>query len=351
MTPGMTGAQSIYDYWLGILPHFFAQLGALAPAALRGNGGNTSSLPFPVDQVAKAATLTQQALNSIAQSYAPMLQAAGAPGLLAQWAAAIPPMMNPQPKEQQSAADLAMAFAPWMTGMPFASLGNAIAATSPAAAATGGVGAVPAATSALLPFQQMQNAWLSLGHRMVGGSPETYATAFDRTYGALSDALGLAPMRKLQSATGHLMAAAAAHNEARAAYAMLVQSAFAAGLDELLRRLAEMAQRGERVDSVLALLRLWASATEQAVHQVLQSERGLDATAALTRAGLGYRKQLQEVAATLADVLDMATRRDLDEAYREIQDLKRELRSVRAAPPAQARSARPHARRTTGKKP
>jgi hypothetical protein len=112
-----------------------------------------------------------------------------------------------------------------------------------------------------------------------------------------------------------------------------------------------MAQRGERVDSVLALLRLWASATEQAVHQVLQSERGLDATAALTRAGLGYRKQLQEVAATLADVLDMATRRDLDEAYREIQDLKRELRSVRAAPPAQARSAKPHARRTTGKKP
>jgi len=35
------------------------------------------------------------------------------------------------------------------------------------------------------------------------------------------------------------------------------------------------------------------------------------------------------VAGILADMLDLATRRDLDEAFREIQALKRELRNVR----------------------
>jgi len=69
--------------------------------------------------------------------------------------------------------------------------------------------------------------------------------------------------------------------------------------------------------------------TEDAVHETLQSERGLAATAALTRASLSHRKAVQIVAGILADMLDLATRRDLDEAFREIQALKRELRNVR----------------------
>jgi hypothetical protein len=339
MTPGVAGVQSVYDYWLGMLPQFWAQLGASLPAA-DASGGDGAALPFPADQVAKAATLTQSALQSIAASYAPMLQAAGAPGLLAQWAAAMPLLtgMSSNPAPRPSAAT-AMPLAPWLTAM------------MPAGTATTEAGSAPAAanTAALLPFQQMQSAWLDLGNRLVGGNAETYATAFERTFGALSDALGLGPMRKLQAATAQLMAAAAAQNESRTAYAVLVQSAFASGMDELLRRLADMAGRGERIDSVLALLRMWASATEQAVHQVLQSERGLDATAALTRAGLGYRKQLQAVAAIIADALDMATRDDLDEAYREIQQLKRELRALRAAPAQPPRAAKSRPRRSTRK--
>ena len=55
-----------------------------------GRRATASALPFPADQVAKAAAMTSDALQSLAQSYAPMLQSAGAPGLLAQWAAAMP---------------------------------------------------------------------------------------------------------------------------------------------------------------------------------------------------------------------------------------------------------------------
>jgi hypothetical protein len=339
MIAGAAGVQSVYDYWLGMLPQFFAQLGAAVPAVGHADGSATSTLPFPADQVAKAATLTNDALQSIAQTYSPLLQAAGAPGLLAQWAAAMPLMTSLQPKpEQPAATTMAMAFAPWMGTMPF---------TPPAAAGAGG--AAPAAvTAALLPFQQMQKAWLELGSQMVGGTSQTYATAFDRTFGALSDALGLGPVRKLQAAGQQIMAAAVAQNEARAAYAMLVQTAFASGLDNLLQRLAEMGQKGERVDSVLVLLRMWAVATEQAVHQVLQSERGLVATAAVARAGLGYRRQLQGFAAIIADTLDMATRRDLDDAYCEIQELKRELRALRSAPAVHDRAPKPRARRAKG---
>jgi polyhydroxyalkanoate synthesis regulator phasin len=195
-------------------------------------------------------------------------------------------------------------------------------------------------------MQQMQKAWADFGSQMVGGTTQTYATALDRTYGALGDALGLGPMRKLQSAGQEIIAAAIAQNEARAGYAMLVQSAIAAGLQKLLQRLADMAQKNERVDSVLALMRMWAVATEEAVHEILQSSRGLEATAAVTRAGLAYRRKTQAFAGIIADTLDMATRRDLDEAYREIQALKRELRSMRAAASADATPTKSRARET-----
>ena len=283
-----SGVNAVYDFWLGLLPQFFAQFGA-PYAAIGGatNASNPMSLPFPADQVAKAASMTQSALQSLVQAYAPMLQAAGGPGLLGQWTSALPFALPMQQALAAKPSDLATMMAPMMTAM-----------------------SGPAAT-----------------------------TAFDRTFGAVSDALGFGPMRKLQAAMHELMSASLAQNEARTRYAMLVQGAFAAGFDALLVRLAGMAKSGERVESVLALLRLWAVAAEEAVHLVLQSERGLEATASIARAGLAYRRKLQNVASIVADALDMATRRDLDEAFREIQELKRELRALRAVPaPASAPS-------------
>ena len=333
MIGGGSGAQSIYDYWLGMLPQVFAQMGAAVPPSAQSNGTG-SALPFPADQVAKAATMTSDALQSIARSYAPMLQAAGAPGLLAQWGAMIPGLVPAQTTAAPAPPSAAAMAIPWMT-MPFtpAMLAAATGNAMPGSAATG-----------WLPLQQMQKAWTDVGNQIIGNASQTYTTALDRTFGALGDALGLGPARKLQAAGQKIMAAVIAQNEARTAYGMLVQSALAVGLQRLLKRLADKAQANERVDSVLALMRMWAVATEEAVHEVLQSERGLEATAAVTRAGLNYRRQMQAFASIIADALDMATRSDLDDAYREIQALKRELRSMKTPSASAPSTSKPRAR-------
>jgi polyhydroxyalkanoate synthesis regulator phasin len=194
------------------------------------------------------------------------------------------------------------------------------------------------------PFQAAQQAWLDFASRLSSGSMQSYMTGFERTFGGLFDALGFGPMRKLQAGLQELAAASVTQNQSRAAYGMLVQNAFASGAERLMKQLAGMADAGERVESVLTLLRMWAVNTEQAVHEMLQSERGLEATAAMTRASLTHRRKLQQVAAIVADSLDIATRRELDEVYREIHELKREVRALRAStappPPAHARSTR-----------
>ncbi len=190
-------------------------------------------------------------------------------------------------------------------------------------------------TSTPATTQSIGNAWSDFGGQLGLPTNAELNVAFDRTYGAVSDALGLGPTRQLYAAWQDLVSAATAQQEARAGYALVVNTAFTGGYSRLVGRLAEKAAAGEQIDSVLALLKLWAVCTEEAVHETLQSERGLAATVALTRSSLSYHKAAQRVADVLADMFHLATRRDLDEAFREIQALKRQLRNARREGPAQ----------------
>jgi len=270
------GALSVYNFWLSLIPHFMGQIGAspgpnpqAAPTMPWMN-----ALPFPADQIARAAQMTQQSLQTMAQTMAPMLDATAVPNMLTQWAATLP-------------------------------------------------------TSATPTIQSIGQAWSDFGSRMGLPTHTDLNTAFDRTYGALTDALGLGPTRQLHAAWQDLLKATIAQQEARTSYALVVNSGFSGGYERLVKRLADKATAGERIDSVLALLKLWAVCTEDVMHETLQSERGLAATAALTRASLSHHKAMQKVADRLADMFGLATRRDLDEAFREIQALKRELRNTR----------------------
>jgi hypothetical protein len=187
-----------------------------------------------------------------------------------------------------------------------------------------------ASDSPLAAWQALGQTWSGIANQLTGAGTAQFETAFDRTYGALSDALGLAPARKLGAAWREVVATSLAQQEARNRYALLVQGAFAQGFEQLTRALADKAAAGERVDSVLALIQLWTVNSEQAMHETMQSEAGLAATAALIRTDLAYRKKMQQVAAILAEQFQLATRREVDEAYREIQALKRELRASRS---------------------
>lgn len=313
-------AQSVYNFWLGLVPQFFAQLGQSVPGA---KAATQTAIPpldglmFPLEQFARAAAATQKSLQNMAQAMTPAWQA-GAANVFAPWASAASSTVDKAGAAAAAASAAQAMFAPWTALMSNAL--SAYAGNAPPSAPL---------TSSVLPLQMMSQAWMDATSRLFGATPAQLAAAFDRTYGALSDALGMGPARQLQSAWQEMVAAGIAQQEARANYAMLVQGALAQGVQRLTARLGERAQAGERIDSVLALIRLWAVTTEEAVHQTLQSEAGLAATAALARSALAYRKRMRHVAAIVADLLDVATRRELDETYREIQALKRELRALR----------------------
>jgi len=321
------GVESVYNVWLGLIPQFFSQIGVSLPAGSKAASASAAGTVHASDWLgpwAAAMPFLAGATGKSAEGGA----ASTAAQMFAPWGA----MLAPYPSAQGNADSAAAAplgamsmFGPWAAALPF---------VPGAPGAVGGMGG-----AAMQPFEAAQQAWLDFVTQMSGASPQSFITGFDRTFGGLFDALGFGPMRKLQGASQDLAAASLAQNQSRAAYAMLVQGAFASGLERLMVQLAKMADGGERVESVLTLLRMWAVHAEQAVHEVLQSEQGLAATASLTRAGLSHRRNLQHVAAIVADSLDLATRRELDEVYREIHELKRELRALRAPAPSRPAAA------------
>ena len=349
MTPlkGMEGVQQAYNFWLGLMPQFLGRFGG-GHAVPGANGDATGTaapllngLTFPADQIAKSAALTQQMLQSFAQMFAPLLASGAVPNLFDQWASAMPGFAANKPGDAAAAATTAAQslYAPW------AALMKNVAGAIPAAVSLASNPAGSGAASSVLPLQAIHQAWTDLGSGLTGATPEQLRTAFDRTYGGLGDALGLSVGRELYEAWQVMLSASVEHQEARANYSVLVQSAFAQGVQRLTTRLAERASKGERIDSVLALLRLWAMATEEVIHETLQSQAGLATSAALMRSASTYRKRMQHVSAVLAGLFDLTSRSELDEAFREIQGLKRELRALRPprgperAAPVQSRAA------------
>ncbi len=191
-----------------------------------------------------------------------------------------------------------------------------------------------AAWSALQPWTEMSR--IVTGAAPSGSGVDPLRLGIERTFGGLADAFGLGPTRELEQALRDMAVAAAERQRAQFDYLELVVEAFAEGTQNLIEQLVDGGRRGEPVESMLALIRMWAKAVDGPMHATMQSERGLAITTRAVRASTEHRQRLQHAVGLASEALHMPTRADVDEAYREIQQLKRELRKLKKALPPPA---------------
>lgn len=277
-------AEPLYRWWLDQLPGLF---GAAERGANAADGATATASPSPVGPVADALHSTRELLDAL---YGSVLRAL---------------TVAPPGGQMQAFVDLVQrrvaAFAEQV-----AQLGKATSGL-PDLSSFAPAGTLAGITDALKPV----------------------ALNLERAYGGLADAFGLAPLREMDAASRGMAAAVVTHRKAQADYLKVVAGALSHGAQALTTRLAGMGQRGETVDTLLALVRLWAQATDEAMHAAMQSPPALDAAARLIGAGARVRHEQQRIVALVSESLNVPTRAELDEAFREIQQLKRELRRSR----------------------
>lgn len=282
---------ALYTTWLKAVPEAFGMLAPAANPAASGasrSGSDAAALPFPGDQIAEAMAAFGGVLMQVYQAYLPLL----AKGPL--------------------------------TGQPFEALTQAATHTVEAMAAALPNPATLSTFAAGFPGAPANS--------LPGASQ--LALGMERTFGGLGEAFGLGPLRQLQAAWGEMLVAGAAKQHAQVEYLALAARAFATGTASLLGKLQAMGARGERVESLLAFLRMWVKEVDAPLHDTMQGNAGLDATAKVIRSSTAHRQQVQKVVGIASEALHVPTRTDLNEAFREIQELKRELRRLKRALPA-----------------
>ena len=296
-------AAALYRTWFGMVEQWarmfspWLQMPGNPFVARTGADAAAEGVPEPVKPIAEALDMTRQLLS---QSYAAL--------------GAAPPGQDWQGLAAANAARLKTVFD-----------AGAAAQKQWLENSTRAIGELGRAwTGGGQPFLSPGGPWSLLDVR----STHPLLDGLDRTFSALADAFGLGPSRALRDAWRELIAADVGRRKAQLDYFAVVAGAWSDVVDGVGIRLREMGARGERVDSLVALVRLWAGVAERTLHEALQSKPGLEATAAYVRAALRYRQQQHRVVETLSGLLGVPTRSEVDDAYLEIQTLKRQVREL-----------------------
>ena len=311
----------LYGAWFKMLPGFFRTL--MPPGAVPSGVSSQASeaeaaspAPFPAGQVVKALSIMNGMLTQLYQAYLPLLAQGGLNAERLQGLATAATGSIERMRES-----LSMPASVWPDAGRWSAMTHLARPWD----------MWTAAVLTMLPSEEgsLWTGSLLGGEPGAAGTPHPLRVGIERTFGALADAFGLDPLRHVEDAWREMLSATFARQRAQMEYLLVVAEAWSKGTQRLLDGLNEMGARGERVESLLAFIRLWARGVDATMHEAMQSERALGVTAKLIRADTRHRQQLQRVVHVASEALHVPTRADMDEAYREIQELKREVRRLK----------------------
>lgn len=192
--------------------------------------------------------------------------------------------------------------APWLS-----MLTQATASGHPAQAFLGGT----AGLGNLLQFQEMFQgplAQLNVGELPRATVAREKAGKFLRVIDALSD---------LQ--------------DAQRDYQKALSEGLALSVERTVEHLAKLAEKGEKVTSSRDLMRIWYSIADRTLMERFNTKEFLGVQDKLTDALMNHKKAQREALEVIYNSLEIPTRSEVDEAYKDIHDLKREVRALRRA--------------------
>jgi poly[(R)-3-hydroxyalkanoate] polymerase subunit PhaE len=113
------------------------------------------------------------------------------------------------------------------------------------------------------------------------------------------------------------------------------EKSLAGGLSEAVEKtvehLAKLAEKGEKVTSARDLMRTWYSIADRTLMQKFNTEEFLRVQNELTDALMKHKTAQRDALEIVYNAMEIPTRSEIDEAYRDIHTLKRELRALRKA--------------------
>ena len=162
-------------------------------------------------------------------------------------------------------------------------------------------------------------------HPLLAGLRHVYAGA--------ADAVGWGLYSRLGKALAESSRAQSAANESQAKVWNAIGEIWTSAQSRFGETLRGMIERKESFTDMQAFLAAWTVALDEAAHQAMQSESGLALTAEVSRAAARVRVAQNHAVEVFSELYNIPTRAELDEAYRLIHELRKELRALKKAAP------------------
>jgi class III poly(R)-hydroxyalkanoic acid synthase PhaE subunit len=203
-----------------------------------------------------------------------------------------------------------------------------------------------------------------LGEMMLGGS-----AGLSRLFTMEQDALQLTPFtgladipsvgvaREHQAMVLRAFDAFVDMREVMLKFNKMTISALSRTVEKVMQTLAEKSKKGEKIESIRDLNRLWLDSADDVFTKMYAAEEYLAAQRELSSAGMRYKIMQQDVVEMVLEKLNLPTRSEVDDAYKMLYELRKEVKSLkkelrgRAAPPIRADSARRNAIKQVTTKP
>jgi class III poly(R)-hydroxyalkanoic acid synthase PhaE subunit len=136
---------------------------------------------------------------------------------------------------------------------------------------------------------------------------------------------------------------------------MKFQTAMAQGMakavEATIDRLAELKAKGEKITTVRGLMKLWFTSADGTLMHVFNSPEFLAIQNEMTTANNEFRIRQRALLEDVFQTLDIPTRSEIDDAYKIIQDLKREVRALKKTVHATASQAVAKPEKSTAQSP
>lgn len=120
-------------------------------------------------------------------------------------------------------------------------------------------------------------------------------------------------------------------NDAQKEYQKTLSEGLAESVEKTIEHLAKLADKGEKVSSPRDLMRTWYSIADKTLMNKFNTAEFLVVQDKLTDALMAHKKAQREAMEIIYNSLEIPTRSEIDEAYKDIHALKREVRALRRA--------------------
>jgi polyhydroxyalkanoate synthase subunit PhaE len=119
--------------------------------------------------------------------------------------------------------------------------------------------------------------------------------------------------------------------DAQKDYQKALSDGLSESVEKTIEHLAKLADKGEKVTSPRDLMRTWYSIADRTLMQKFNTKEFLNVQDKLTDALMHHKKAQREALEIVYNSLEIPTRSEIDEAYKDIHALKREIRALRRA--------------------